>query len=67
MLTNVKALLPELTSAHAVMLEAPPIVTSRFELDMLELVQRSRTVGPKVAIIVQLSRRRRTKTPLWAA
>eukprot|EP00974_Lingulodinium_polyedra_P001683 159272-Lingulodinium_polyedra.AAC.1 len=34
---------------------------------MLELVQRVRAVGPEVAVIVQLSRRRKTKTPLWVA
>eukprot|EP00974_Lingulodinium_polyedra_P080066 7754552-Lingulodinium_polyedra.AAC.1 len=53
MLANVKALLPELTSAHAVVLEAPPM--------------RIRTVGPEVAIVVQLARRRKAKTPLWVA
>ena len=60
-----KAPLDELSTAHAVVLEAPSIVTARFEHDMLALVQKIRTLGPEVAIIVQPSLRRRSNKTLW--
>ena len=65
MLTNMKAPLDELSTAHAVVLEAPSIVTARFEHDMLTLVQKIRSIGPEVAIIVQPSLRRRSNKTLW--
>eukprot|EP00974_Lingulodinium_polyedra_P088105 8543608-Lingulodinium_polyedra.AAC.1 len=65
MLANVTAPLHELSSAHAVVLEAPPIVTPRFEHDLLHLVTRIRAVGPEVAVIVQPSMRKRPNKTLW--
>ena len=40
MMAQMTAPLDELSTAHAVVLEAPPITTARFEHDMLNLVAR---------------------------
>ena len=46
-------------------LEAPPIVTQRFEHDMLGLVLKVLNQCPSVAIIVQPSLRRKSNKTLW--
>ena len=65
MMAHMTAPLDELSTAHAVVLEAPPIVTARFEHDMLSLVSKIMAQGPAVAIIVQPSLRRRSNKTLW--
>ena len=65
MMRSLTAPLDELSSAHAVVLEAPPIVTQRFEHDMLGLVRKAMSQCPNVAIIVQPSLRRKSNKTLW--
>ena len=65
MMAHMTAPLDELSTAHAVVLEAPPIVTARFEHDMLKLVLKIVAQGPEVAVIVQPSMRRRSDRTLW--
>ena len=65
MMRSATAPLDELSSAHAVLLEAPPIVTPRFEHDMLDLVAKVLNQCPRVAIIVQPSLRRKSNKTLW--
>ena len=65
MMRSLTAPLAELSSAHAVVLEAPPIVTQRFEHDMLDLVRKATAQCPVVAIIVQPSLRRKSNKTLW--
>ena len=64
MMAHMTAPLDELSTAHAVVLEAPPIVTARFEHDMLSLVSKIMAQGPAVAIIVQPSLRRKSNETL---
>ena len=64
-MAHMTAPLDELSTAHAVVLEAPPIVTARFEHDMLSLVSKIVAQGPEVAIIVQPSLRRKSNKTLW--
>ena len=64
-LVNMTAPLDELSTAHLVVLEAPPIVTARFEHTFLSLVQRIRASGPHVSTIVQPSLRRKSNKTLW--
>ena len=65
MMARMTAPLDELSTAHAVVLEAPPITAVRFEHDMLNLVARIQAQGPAVAIIVQPSLRRKSNKTLW--
>ena len=65
MMRSLKAPLDELSSAHAVVLEAPPIVTQRFEHDMLNFVRKVMSQCPNLAIIVQPSLRRKSNKALW--
>ena len=53
------------TTAKPALFEAPPLVTQRFEHDLLNIVQKVRALGPEVATIVQPSLRRRTTMTLW--
>eukprot|EP00974_Lingulodinium_polyedra_P020104 1942766-Lingulodinium_polyedra.AAC.1 len=46
-MANVTAPSHELSSARAVVLEAPPIVTLRFEHVVFHLVRRIKAVGPR--------------------
>ncbi len=62
---SVKAPLHELSKAHLVMLEVPPVAAHRFEHDLLAVVQKVRLLGPEVAIIVQPSLRKRTNKTIW--
>jgi len=41
-----EAPLQELSTAHLVMIEAPPIVAPRFDHDFLTMVQNTRALGP---------------------
>merc|ERR1711873_348278 len=65
MMANMTAPLDELSTAHLVVLEAPPDVAARFEHDMLSLVSRIMAQGPEVAVLVQPSLRRRSNRTLW--
>ena len=65
MMAHMTAPLDELSTAHAVVLEAPPIVTARFEHDMLCLASKIQAQGPEIAIIVQPGLRRRSNKTLW--
>merc|ERR1711989_186859 len=65
MMARLTAPLDELSTAHAVVLEAPPITAVRFEHDMLNLVARIQAQGRAVAIIVQPSLRRKSNKTLW--
>ena len=51
-MANMTAPLDELSTAHLVVLEAPPNVAARFEHDMLSLVSRIMAQGPEVAVMV---------------
>ena len=65
MMANMTAPLDELSTAHLVVLEAPPNVAARFEHDMLSLVSRIMAQGPEVAVMVQPSLRRKSNKALW--
>ena len=65
MMARMTAPLDELSTAHAVVLEAPPNVAARFEHDMLRLVSRIMARGLEVAVIVQPSLRRKSNKTLW--
>ncbi len=65
MVVNVRAPLHELSPAHLVMLEVPPLSAPRFEHDFLALVQKIRALGPEIAVIVQPSFRKQTNKALW--
>ena len=65
LLASVKLPLDELSSAHLVAIEIPPVALKGFEHDLLHLVAKIRAIGPHVAIIVQPSLRRRTQQALW--
>ena len=64
-MANMTAPLDELSTAHLVVLEAPPNVAARFEHDMLSLVSRIMAQGPEVAVMVQPSLRRKSNKTLW--
>ena len=57
-LQNGEVLLQEFSAADVVMFEIPPVVKPLFEHHLLEVVQRIRSTGPEVLIIVQPSLRR---------
>ena len=65
LLASVKLPLDELSSAHLVAIEIPPVALKGFEHDLLHLVAKIRAIGPQVAIIVQQSLRRQTQQALW--
>ncbi len=65
LLASVKLPLDELSSAHLVAIEIPPVALKGFEHDLLHLVAKIRAIGPQVAIIVQPSLRRQTQQALW--
>ena len=67
LIRSMTAPLDELSSAQAVVLEAPSIVTPRFENDMLNLISRVTAQCPCVAIIVQPSLRRKSNKTLWVS
>ena len=62
---SLTAPLDELSTAHAVVLEAPSIVTHKFEHDMLNFTQKILSQCPALAIIVQPSLRRKSNKSLW--
>ena len=64
-MANMTAPLDELSTAHLVVLEAPPNVAARFEHDMLSLVSRIMAQGPEVAVMVQPSLCRKSNKTLW--
>ena len=57
MMRSLTAPLDELSSAHAVVFEAPPIAARRFEHDMLDLLRKATSQGLNLAIIAQPSLR----------
>ena len=65
LLASVKLPLDELSSAHLVAIEVPPVDLKGFEHNILHLVAKIRAIGPHVAVIVQPSLRRQTQQALW--
>ena len=65
LLASVKLPLDELSQAHLVAIEIPPLALKGFEHNLLHLIAKIRAVGPQVAIIVQPSLRRQTQQALW--
>ena len=65
LLASVSAPMHELSSAHVVVLEIPPIVTPRFEHDLLNLVNKLIALSVVVLAVVQPSLRRKTNKTLW--
>ena len=65
LLASVKLPLDELSLAHLVAIEIPPVALKGFEHKLLHLVAKIRAIGPQVAIIVQPSLRRQTQQALW--
>ena len=65
MLTTVTAPMHELSSAHLVVLEIPPVVTAKFEHDLLNFVQKIIDLRLAVLAVVQPSLRRRSNKTLW--
>ena len=65
MMRSVTAPLDELSTAHAVVLEAPSIAMQRFEHDMLNLINKITSQCPNLAVIVQPSLRRKSNKTLW--
>ena len=65
MLASVTAPLHELSQAHVVALEIPPVVTPRFEHDLLNFVQRLLALNVEVVAVVQPSLRRKSNKTLW--
>ena len=65
MLSSVTAPLHELSSAHVVVLEIPPVVTARFEHDLLNFVNKLLALNLVVLAVVQPSLRRKTNRTLW--
>jgi len=64
-MSQTTAPLQELSTAQLVVIEAPPITVPRFEHDFLAMIQKIRTLGPEVAVIVQPSVRRKSNKTLW--
>ena len=56
----------EMSTAHLVVIEAPPVAQPLFEHHLLGLVQKIRAMGPQVMLVVQPSVRRRSIRCLWA-
>ena len=67
MMRSVTAPLDELSTAHAVVLEAPSIAMQRFEHDMLNLTNKITSQCPNLAVIVQPSLRRKSNKTLWVS
>ena len=67
MMRSLTAPLDELKTAHAVVLEAPSIVTQRFEHNMLALIGRITPQCPHLAVLVQPSLRRKSNKTLWVS
>ena len=65
MLTSTSAPMHELSTAHVVALEVPPIVTTRFEHDLLNFVHKLLALNVIVLAVVQPSLRRKTNKSLW--
>ena len=59
-LASVTAPLHELSSAHLVVLEIPPVATAGFEHDLLVLVQKLLALNLSALALIQLSLRRRS-------
>ena len=65
MMASVTAPLHELSSAHLIALEVPPIVTAGFERDLLNFVHKLLALCIHVVVVVQPSIRRRSNKTLW--
>ena len=65
MLASTLAPMHELSMAHLVVVEVPPVVTSRFEHDLLNYVYKLLALNVLVLAVVQPSLRRKTNTTLW--
>ena len=65
MLASTPAPMYKLSTAHLVVVEVPPVVTSRFERDLLNYVHKLLALNVLVLAVVQPSLRRKTNTTLW--
>ena len=65
LLASVKLPLDELSQAHLVAIEIPPLALKGFKHNLLHLIAKIRAIGPQVAIIVQPSLRRQTQHAQW--
>ena len=65
MLRNVMLPLAELSQVHLVAMEIPAVAFAGFEHDLLKLVAKIQTVGPRQCVIVQPSLRKKTQRSLW--
>ena len=64
-MSNSHVPLQEFSTADVVVFEIPPVVKPLFEHHLLDVVQRIRSTGPEVLIIVQPSLRRKSNKTLW--
>ena len=65
MLASTEAPMHELSTAHVVALEVPPVVTAKFEHDLLNFVDKLLALHVIVLAVVQPSLRRKTNKSLW--
>ena len=66
-MASVTAPLHELSSAHVVVLEVPPVVAAGFERDLLNLVNKILALNVVVLVLVQPSLRRKSNRTLWVS
>ena len=65
MLASTSAPMHELSTAHLVALEVAPVVTARFEHDLLNYVHKLLALNVLVLAVAQPSLRRKTNKSLW--
>ena len=65
MTASISAPMHELSSAHLVVVDVPPVVTSRFEHDLLKYIYKLLALNVLVLAVVQHSLRRQTNKTLW--
>ena len=66
-MASVTAPLHELSSAHAVVLEVPPVVAAGFEREFLNLVNKITALHLPILVVVQPSLRRKSNKTLWVS
>ena len=57
--------LQEFSTASVVMIEAPAVAKARYELAMFEMIQKLKSQGSEVIVLVQPSLRRKSNRTLW--
>jgi hypothetical protein len=65
LLASTEAPMHELSTAHVVALEVPPVVTTKFEHDLLNFVNKLLALHVTLLAVVQPSLRRKTNKSLW--